>query len=181
MFEQKLEELGIVPLYGEFYPLTPEDVRFLEQQIGNVLPDDYKRFILKYGCAHFFNSNVVVRAIEPPPEDLSDADWLAFAVFFGSCEQYRLLDEIDLVRGRMPDTVIPIAGDYGGNLFCLGVGGEDLGKVYIWDFHNEPDTQDYLDEGLPVPDRLMYSNMGLVSKSFSDFILQMYVRDEGES
>ncbi|HXG10999.1 MAG TPA: SMI1/KNR4 family protein [Gemmataceae bacterium] len=177
MVEQKLRELGIAPLYGEYHPLSPGEIREVEQLVGFSLPDDYKEFISKYGCAYFADKRVVVRTVEPPPEDLSDSDWLDFAVFFGGCEQYCLVDEIRLVRGRMPDTVIPIADDHGGNLFCLGVGGDDRNKVYIWDFHNEPDAQDYLDEGLPVPDRLMYSNMGLVAHSFTDFILQMEIRD----
>jgi hypothetical protein len=180
MLEQKLYELGLAPLYGQHCPLAPGEIQAVEQFIGFTLPDDYKEFISEYGCAHFEDGHVMVRSVEAPPEDLSDSEWLDFSVFLGACEQYKLARKVEFTRGRMPDTVIPIACDYGGNLFCLGVGGEDRGKVYVWDFHNEPDARDYLDEGLPVPERLMYSNMGLVAHSFTDFVLQMEARDVGD-
>jgi hypothetical protein len=74
----------------------------------------------------------------------------------------------------MPDTMIPIADDGGGNQICLGIKGKERGKVYYWDHHNEWDEQDYLEDyGEPMPPEVKFQNVYLIAKSFEDFIQRL--------
>ena len=63
----------------------------------------------------------------------------------------------------------------GSSQYVLGIGGDDLNKVYFWNFEEWPDPDDYEDQGIEVPEDWQYQNMTLVANSFSDF-LSRFVR-----
>ena len=68
-----------------------------------------------------------------------------------------------------------------GNKFCLAVTGNDRDKVYFWSpEHEAPDPEDYLRQGLPIPENRLYLNMFLVADSFTDFINRLEERPEGK-
>ena len=69
--------------------------------------------------------------------------------------------------------------DGGGNQFCLGVSGEDFGKVY---FHNHSigwhaDAERYRERGEEVPTNIRYQTVYEVARSFEQFILNMVKED----
>jgi hypothetical protein len=58
-----------------------------------------------------------------------------------------------------PPNLLPIAGDSGGSVFCLSVYGDDVGKVYYWDYYREPH-----------PVRTRYPWIYPVADSLEDFL-----------
>jgi len=78
-------------------------------------------------------------------------------------DEYSLASYIEVYSGRMPDNILPIGSDDFGNVVCLSVMGEDIGKVYFWNHDWE------------VVERTAdYSNMTLMANSFSEFIEGLY-------
>lgn len=170
--EARLTQLGIKPLFGEHFPLTEDELAELEQLLGAALPDDYRGFVSKFGCAYFPGVRILVRPVSPPPEDVAEQGGLLhFSAFFGGGSRHHvLLKTFKLLQARMPDTVFPFADDHSGNVFCLGVKGADRDKVYFWSFRYEEDPEDYLDQGLPVPENPWYRGTTLVADSFTDLV-----------
>jgi hypothetical protein len=189
-FEARLKELGLKPLYGNYRPMSADEIAQLEQAMGGSLPDDYKSFISKFGCSHFGRCKMVVRPITPPPRREFDHetgrrisradtdDFFNFSVFLGGGdkEEYRLLLEFELFRDRIPESVFPFADDLGGSVYCLGVTGKDREKVYYWSFSDDRVPEDYTEQGLPVPENILYLNMTLVANSFTDFVNRLESR-----
>jgi hypothetical protein len=169
--DSKLSELGLQPLgKTEYVPVTRDEVADLEDALGAPLPSDYKAFIMKYGKS-LFSEEVRLRPIQLPPKHISDEGFLDLSSFYGSnADDDDLLSCLEALKGRMPETMVPIADDLWGNNFLLGVAGKDRNKVYLWDCDNELAAEDYVRKGLPVPDDLWYRNLTLVANSFTDFI-----------
>jgi|FLYN01.1.fsa_nt_gi hypothetical protein len=86
-------------------------------------------------------------------------------VLFGIAQEddYSLLSNIEVYAGRIPDNFLPI-GEYAfGNLICLSIKGDDIGRVYFWDHELE------VIEGTPD-----YSNVTLVADNFSQFLEELH-------
>src|SRR5262249_35624504 len=138
---EKLRKLGIQPMAGTaFQPFTPEEITRLENALGVRLPEDYRQFLLAFGGSMFSAEVNCTPA----------AELLYFGWF---CQFPELLQAIDGLDEVLPETIIPIGEDGGGNTFCLGVKGADVGKVY---FHNHSigwhaDAEKYMKRGEQVP------------------------------
>jgi hypothetical protein len=80
----------------------------------------------------------------------------------------------------LPETVIPIADDSGGNAFWLGVRGADVGKVYFhnhsWGWH--ADAERLIKQGEPVPPDIRYRTVRPLASSFRELINQMQPEEE---
>lgn len=157
---KELTEHG-VELTLDTQPATEEAVVALEKLIGSRLPEDYRRFMLRYNGGtpepatfHFVE--------KPYGESTSDA--VRAFLSLGDPEYYGLDNSLHTYTDRIPQGTIPIADDDGGNLVLLGVSGTDdagqaiRGKVYYW-FH-ELEPQDPLD----------WSNVSPIADSFDAFM-----------
>lgn len=71
-----------------------------------------------------------------------------------------LRKQIETYRERIPKDVLPIARDWGGNLFLLCFRGKDLGKIFRWSHEEEADEGE-------KPSR---RNVKLVAKDFAAFV-----------
>jgi hypothetical protein len=171
--------LGLEPLHDKYHPLSKREIARLERALGDKLPQDYLDFVSLYGDS-FLSGFICVRALRKAPEHIADNGCPRFAAFYGGKGGDEVLDHFDNLKGRMPKTMFPFGSDYSGNSFCLGVSGKDRDKVYLWDHENEPDEEDYEDEGLPVPKDLWYENLTLLAKSFTDFLKRLYVEVDEE-
>ncbi|MDZ7386770.1 MAG: SMI1/KNR4 family protein [candidate division KSB1 bacterium] len=175
---------GIVPIGNTFVPVSEEELHSIETALGVALPNDYREFVQKYG-ASAFGESVQFRLMQADPvhpvESLLGTPITRYeegplSAFYGGKEAgtYSLAKEIAVYEGRMPDTMIPIADDGGGNQICLGIKGKERGKVYYWDHHNEWDEQDYLEDyGEPMPPEAKFQNVYLIAESFEDFIRRL--------
>lgn len=169
-----LEKLGIKPLDKRYYPVEASELAAIEKFKNHKLPSDYKEFVSKYGWSTF-SPEVSVKSIEPPPSDFTDEDVIGFQSFYGGEKKgYGLLRIANSTFCEsMPQATIPIASSYGSSQFILGIGGRDLNKVYFWNFEGWPDQDDYLDQGLDLPDDWQYENLTLVAESFTDFLSRL--------
>jgi hypothetical protein len=157
-----LLKLGFEPLEDAFAPLAERDVAALEKRFGP-LPDDYRAFIQKIGGTFFAGQATV--------------DGCPLGLVYGATTNRSLTSRINMYEKRIPETMIPIA-DGRGDQFLLCVSGPDKGAVFHWDHHREPDPDDYIDRGRPVPEGLMYSNVKKVAPSFAQFVRSILVKGE---
>ncbi len=58
-----------------------------------------------------------------------------------------LVQMVETLRGdeRMPIGFLPIGIDTFGNLACLAVTGEDVGKVYFWDHEEDEEDEMFIE------------------------------------
>ena len=93
------------------------------------LPDDHVDFCCRFGASAFEK-----RAVLPLPADcpLGDQFWVDILYAIGAKTDW---DPVDLFQstyaGRLPEKMLPIGTDPGGNLLLLGI--EDRAGVYVWD------------------------------------------------
>ncbi|MCX7570161.1 SMI1/KNR4 family protein [Tumebacillus sp. DT12] len=125
-------------------PLTEEKLDEVQKRLTLVFPAEYRAFLLKNNGG------------KPTPNTFSFLDR-------NGEKADSLLDDLEveytdlLSDERILPHLVPIANDPFGNLICLSVAGEDLGKVYFWDHEIEPKTAGY-------------ENMSLIADSFTEFL-----------
>ncbi len=127
------------------------------------LPSDYKDFLMKYNGAQPKGEGYGFSVDWCSEKFKKIKDWdkaLLHYLFALNIDDNELYKYYKMYRGRVPVETIPIGQDPGGNIILLGIRGGQYGKVYLWEHEYEVDA----DTG---PD---YSNVGIVSESFTDFI-----------
>lgn len=182
-YEHTFKRLGgIVPAVGEeFVPMSEDEISALESTLPGQFPASYGAFLKTYGAASF-GEYIDFEPIEPLPATISSTGKGHISHFYGA-KSSRYKDNMSLernfrvYRGRMPESLIPIGNDGVGNQICLGVDGDERGKVYFWDHHDEWDEDDYLDSGEPVPPDLKFSNVYQIADSFDDFLQRLTPSD----
>ncbi|RJG50596.1 SMI1/KNR4 family protein [Motilimonas pumila] len=128
--------------------ITSDYLSAFESRIGAVLPDAYKDFLLRFGAACVWPSNVPLtdpngNAFSDKPYESGEVD---LGVFYAASfretgkpanglrdrnslnEQYQ---EYTLDYGLDPD-YIPIADGHANNIFLMKVKGEGAGGIYYW-------------------------------------------------
>ncbi|RJG50598.1 SMI1/KNR4 family protein [Motilimonas pumila] len=128
--------------------ITSDYLSAFESRIGAVLPDAYKAFLLRFGAACVWPSNVPLtdpngNAFSDKPYESGEVD---LGVFYAASfretgkpsnglldrdslnEQYQ---EYTLDYGLDPD-YIPIADGHANNIFLMKVKGEGAGGIYYW-------------------------------------------------
>jgi hypothetical protein len=160
---------GIVPIGKTFVPVTEEEMKSIEADLGVSLPSDYRDLLTTYGAASFGKLVEYRTGFGKAP----------LSHFYGSKDGKQSLSKrINTYKGRMPDTLIPIADDGGGDQICLGIKGEEQGKIYYWDHENEWDEEDYQEEhGSEMPLEAKFQNVQPIAGSFIDFINMLEARD----
>lgn len=141
--------------------LTEHDLDQLEIRIGVRLPHDYREFLLKYNGGRPIPSGFLIQGFPNNPYGM-------IHYFFGiddQLESNNLMWHWEVMNGRLPDGLLPIAGDHSGDLLCLTLYGDKHGSVVFWDFYDEhyPPT---------------YKNIYHVANSFSDFIDSLFKAPE---
>jgi hypothetical protein len=173
---------------GSFQPLSEEEIRSVENQIGIRLPQSYRSLLGQLGAFTFKgrsddNPFVFFTAKAELPSYVTTEGLSIIRSFYGKTQQAGpsgLQQQINVFQGRIPETMIPIAGDGGAGQICLGIKGDDLGKVFYWDMANEPlDEETYLEDyGEPMPAEAKRQNVHLVADSFDEFLDQLVLGPE---
>ena len=141
-------------------PAEEKDISSIEEKFCITFPEEYRRFLLSHdgGEPH---KNTFIRGI----------DEITVAVFL-SCHSVIETDTL-LWKGnvffsgqRIPDSIFPIA-DALNDLICIGVKGENLGKIFLWDSSNEKNL-----------DEVDFSNVKLLSNSLSEFLNLLKPEDD---
>jgi hypothetical protein len=131
----------------------PREVDFqeLEQSLGGRLPVEYRYFLGKYGEALLGNDDSYVRVaiVESCPWGEGTRPECFYPLLRGHPDDLR--EHLLTYAGRVPDGVLAMAPDAGGNQVCLDVAGEFPGSVWFWDHeqrwftHNLQEAADELD------------------------------------
>ncbi len=110
--------------YDERYSAAPpEKVAELEARVGGPLPASYREYLAQQdgGTLSSYNNEGVetIFGIGDVPE------WAS------------LWKELDAWGDVLPSGFLPVAGDAGGNLFCLSLRDDDAGSVWFWNHELE--------------------------------------------
>jgi hypothetical protein len=180
---------GIEGAVGDLTPMAEDEIVAFEGALGTRLPEDYRRFLAAYGASVFRgesedNPYIEYRSLTPLPASYTDDDKGLFDVFYGTHrddqDPFSLWVRTDFYAGRMPDSMIPIGDDGMGNQICLGVKGNEAGKIYFWQLGNEPlNEEQYLEDyGTARPPEEMFVNVSQIAESFDDFLSRLELRAE---
>lgn len=133
-----------------------EKIQNFENQNGIEFPQDYVSFLQKHNGG------------KPHPHTfeykLHDGrSWTGGVrdLFGFDLDNFKNIDFFADMRGdRVPENMIPIGVDDGGNFILLGLSGQAEGKVYFWD-HNEES-----EDGDPPTD----DNVYFMANNFTEFL-----------
>lgn len=117
------------------------------------LPPEYREFLLELNGGK-----------PAAPRFRVGNGWSRIHYFYGLGTGFAYSDiEDGLVTfaGRIPERMIPVAADPGGNQLLLSLAGEDRGVVYFWDHEEEYRNED-------EPERML--NVRRVAGSFADLV-----------
>jgi hypothetical protein len=168
---------GLIPAReGAFAPLSSEDIAEIEGLFGHALPADYRAFVSEYGRGAFAN---LVRC------NITASRFVYLGIFYGSGQDVisptHFKWAVKMLCYRMPPTLMPIVDTAGGEgQICLGLSGEEYGKVYFWDRAEgwEGEADDYRRQGKTYPEHLKFQNVTLLAESFEQFVLSLVVEEE---
>jgi len=140
--------------------LSGGDLDKLEVRLGYKMPDDFRRFLLKYNGGMPFPYYYDVQGWQEPHAAVNEFNGILPGLYNDI--------EVNLEnrKGRLPEGFIPIANDPGGNTLLLSLVDETLGKVYFWDHENEP-----YERGVALKD---YPNIYWVADSFNQLLEQLH-------
>lgn len=136
-------------------PGSPISISEFERRVGARLPNDYREFLLRWNGG------------TPSPNTVSVPDLADVLVdrLYGVRDVRTNSDlehELNSVSEMLPEGVIPIGHDPGGNLFLLCVKGDGAGQVWYWDsclwFESSSET----------------GNTYVVSNSFGEFLRMLH-------
>lgn len=129
-----------------------------EKLIGASLPVDYRQFLNDHNGG------------KPSPSDFNISEEEgegSIHHFYGLHDgpNYANLEaSFKVYRERMPSTMIPIADDSGGNSICLGISGDDFGRIFFWDHESEADEEE----------QPYYKNITIIANSFRIFLDNLF-------
>ncbi|WP_110513545.1 SMI1/KNR4 family protein [Herpetosiphon llansteffanensis] len=149
-----------ITIVDGFAPTNEQAVATFEQELGCRLPEDYRAFLLEHNGGQpeltVFDMNSSLM-----PDDQSMIHY--FFTLDPASEYYEIRNEIKVYTDetRIPLELLPIACDPGGNIICLGIRGEQRGKVYFWDHEFELEAEEEGD---------LYYNVSCCGSSFQAFV-----------
>jgi hypothetical protein len=134
--------------------LQPSAIEKFERETGHLIPEDYKRFLLKTNGGeperkvftfHRKNGRVDEGAV-----------WRFIGLEDGSEQDLRYFTGVFLEGNRIPRDLFPIGNGGGGNLILIGASGPRAGRIYFWDHNWEAEEGDSPtdDNVYPVADNL---------------------------
>lgn len=147
---------------NRFGPLTEERLARFEARIGQVLPADYRAFLLRHNGGRPVPATFVISA-----EEGTDTLHHTYGLHDGP-SYFNLEHAYETHQGRVPAGLLAIADDPGGNAICLGIGGEHRGGVYFWDHEREAE-----EEAPPS-----FDNVTPVAPSFAAFLAALHRSEE---
>ena len=136
-------------------PASTEEITTFEKRVGGSFPEDYKDFLKKYNGGQPVPSAF---SFYSDRDDGSAVDWF---LSLGKEKYSNLQKYYDQYKDRVPQGLMPIAYDAGGNLLLIGVNGHQ--GIYFWEHEFEADEADEGDS----PDM---SNVYKVSETFTEFL-----------
>ena len=134
-------------------PLSAQRVKQVEKKYGIKLPLQYRNFLLAHNGGQPIPNEFHFKKKQGQYTD-SIVDWF-LAIYEGENDNFEeYYDTYKIDENRIPENLVPIAHDPGGNLICISVSGDDEGAVFFWDHEHEEDGD----------------NIHLIADSFDEFL-----------
>ncbi len=134
-------------------PLAIERLEQVEKAYGIKLPLQYRRFLLAHNGGQPVPNQLHFKNMQGRDTD-SIVDWF-LAIYDGEIDSFEdYFGNYKVDENRLPEALVPIAHDPGGNLVCICIYGKDEGAVYFWDHEHE----------------LGGNNIHLIADSFDEFL-----------
>ncbi|KUL39289.1 hypothetical protein ADL15_09995 [Actinoplanes awajinensis subsp. mycoplanecinus] len=137
-----------MPYYQPQQPASAQNLARLEERVGRTLPASYRDHLLQQDGGRMDNNDQYLHTV------FSVGDVKPIASIFS---------RLDTFAGRVPEWLLPVARDEGGNLFALSLREKDFGSVWFWDHEFEAD------EGEPPTE----DNIRLITSDWATFIQSM--------
>ena len=138
-------------------PVGESEVAAFEAELGASLPASYREFLIEYGGGR----------PDPDAFDYKDgSEGSSVALFYymdGDTKNYDSLRNIRRTFAKaIPDSLLVIGHDPGGNQICVGISGDVRGNVIFWDheFGDVDDLRTAIDEG----------GLRLIADDFREFL-----------
>ena len=134
--------------------LSAERIAQVEHKLGFAFPQSYREFLLQFNGGR---PRSKCRFILGEHNRGSYVDWF-LSIYEGKPDNLETYYQV--FKGqqqRLPDELVPIAHDPGGNLICIAVSGASRGAVFFWKHEDEEDEP-------------TYDNVRLIASTFEDFI-----------
>jgi ankyrin repeat protein len=112
---------------NRFGELTAAKLKAFEDSLGATLPDGYRTHLLEHNGGHVDG----VRR-------LGDLDQL-YGIHDGPT--WAQLRDPETYGGMIPEQMLPIGDDPGGNLICVVLSGPERGAICFWDHERGPDSE----------------------------------------
>ncbi len=162
--------------------LNEDDISKFERKYNLNLPIEYRKHLLSFNggycepsCFYFKDRNIAYRLLSAFQPLTSTSHIHYFFAIKANCV-YDLEEEIQTFKinnKRMPNRMLPIACDDGGNLICISCNGKDKGYVYFWDHEREEKYKEIEDDDDDV------RNLHFIAKSFTLFLSSLFeLKDE---
>lgn len=143
--------------------IKASDIRFdkaifskFEKEIGLHFTVEYTNFIEKYNGG-IPESNIVRLRQNSDDSSISITSFLGVGL-----ESYdNIIEQYNLLKGRIPKGCVPIANTEGGNVICINLNSQMYGYIFLWN-HEEEVLYDY--------NEIKLSNLYLIANSFEEFL-----------
>ena len=133
-------------------PTEPKFIIELQEKFSCIFPDDYMAFLQKYN-----GGEPELRTFRCSVDDGTSL----INEFYGIGDMDSNLEDVfEDLDGALPEGVIAIADDPGGNQICLGIRNDTFDKVYFWihDLENNSNIE----------------NLFFLANTFDDFLNNLY-------
>jgi cell wall assembly regulator SMI1 len=157
----------------EHHSTTVENIEKLEHEFNLNFPITYKNHLLKHNggtCtpSTFYFKERRRRLFGIGFKMVKTDSCINYFFAINGDEYDDLNDAIHIYKTdqkRLPNHILPIADDPGGNLICISCGAKDYGKIYFWDHENEIDYTKY--------DDYNYTNLHLIAHDLDSFLASL--------
>ena len=155
--------------------------------VNNEKYKDYLEFLSFFGGATMFEKEYEIQSINQKAEyfDLSKK-WNIeiklgksdFGCILGEGKEYKehltISYNMDFFKQRIPKGFLIISTNNFGDLILLFTIGENLGKLYFWDGHNDVDEDEFFnDYGIKMPEEVKFRNMFCIGLNLYDCFNRM--------
>ena len=151
-------------------PAAPQAVEAFEREIGEALPEDYRRFLAE--CDGGYVAGRLAFGAGPDCVAVNHVGGLQRREYAFSLRQRRRI--FQGAEPRIPRSVIWIMDDPLGNAVCLGIAGAERGRVYFWDHEDAPDPEEWDGEAETA------GNLRLLAGSFTELVAGLREFDDEE-
>jgi hypothetical protein len=141
-YSEKLKTLGYMPLEKDVH--YEDDLSDkLSTTIKYTVPKSYLQFLRSYPQTGVFEVGVLCKGIESAP--CAPSGLYPISVLYATCVNlpYDLL-QLNSIKCEMPDYLLVIGEDDGGNYFCIDLRQDKNGAVYFLDHELDIDEGLYL-------------------------------------